>query len=141
MLWFSQQLWFPSDATIPKFILDQCLAHYVRCRRGYGVPFPEEGKVVFDVCMHAIDAKKSDEILFNAWIPNSPYNADILIPQHRVAVLVLSQFDQSGNPVGLDLLQCEHVKSLGWHVVPVDRSWVRDDIKTVLAPVIARIDS
>lgn len=104
------------DAEIRKLVLDKSLHHFLVARRGYSVPFPEVSQPLFD----ALNSEFPDVWKFNAWIPHSPYHADLLSLDRRIAVLVLSQFDQRGKPVGTDLLQAKHVESLGWQVLCVD---------------------
>jgi hypothetical protein len=133
MIWFAKCMQWPTDSEIRKFIIDKCLAHFLIARRGYQVPFVEDGEVLWKALKAALHPSQqtlscvTDELLFNAWVPNSPFNADILIPSKRIAVLVLSQFDASTNkPVGNDLLECQLVSSLGWEVIPIDRKFLSD---------------
>ena len=126
-IWFSKCMRFPisCDSEIRRFIIDQCLNQYLVARRGYMVPFPEDSKILWDMI---VEAGLSDFAEFNSWVPNSPFHADILIREHRVAVLVLSQFDSLNPsvPVGTDAIQCDLIRNLGWEVVAIDRRKIRD---------------
>jgi hypothetical protein len=106
------------DAEFRKLVTDACLAHWLVGRRGYGVPYPEVSQWLFSALAQEAEGEK---LLFNAWIPDSPYNADILLPDQRVALLVLSRFGSHGKPVGVDLVQQRLIESLGWRVVAIDR--------------------
>ncbi len=88
------------------------------------VPFPDDSRILWQ---QVSDAGLASNALLNEWIPNSPFHADILIPERRVAVLVLSQFDalNATQPVGTDALQCDLIKQLGWEVIPIDRKQIR----------------
>lgn len=78
---------------------------------------------------------------FNAWIPNSPYNADILIPDDRTAILVLSRFGSDGKPVGTDLLQVKQIESLGWRVIALDRKQLMELQQPVIHRILAQLVS
>ncbi len=127
-IWFSKCMHFPLsvDSEIRKFIIDKCLVHYLIARRGYLVPFPDDSRILWQLVS---DAGLASNALFNEWIPNSPFHADVLIPERRVAVMVLSQFDalNPNQPVGTDALQCELIKQLGWEVFPIDRKQIRSE--------------
>ena len=109
------------DSDFRKFIIDHSLAHYLMARRGYGVPYPEAGEVLFRAVREALDNSglSSVKMCFNGWVPNSPFNADLLFPDDRIAVVLLSRFSDQGNPVGVDLVQVNLIKALGWHVIPI----------------------
>jgi hypothetical protein len=110
------------DAEFRKLVVDGSFAHWLMARRGYGVPYPEHGEVLFKAVKSALEDSEMEtvDVRFNDWIPNSPFNADLLFADDRIAVLVLSKFSDLGNPVGCDLIQVELIKRLGWKVVPVD---------------------
>lgn len=110
------------DAEFRKLVVDASLAHWLMDRRGYGVPYPELSEPLFLAMREEFSDQK---MLFNEWIPNSPFNADILLPDARVVVLVLSRFASNGGLVGVDLLQQKLIQQLGWTVVPVDRNLIR----------------
>ena len=90
------------------------------------VPFPDDSRILWQLVS---DAGLASNALFNEWIPNSPFHADVLIPERRVAGMVLSQFDalNPNQPVGTDALQCELIKQLGWEVFPIDRKQIRSE--------------
>ena len=142
-IWFSKCMQFPTsiDSEIRKFILDKCLNHYLIARRGYTVPFPEDSEILWTQLKDA--GLVSETTQFNAYIPNSPFNADILIPEHRLAILVLSQFDARDpmRPVGTDALQCELIRSLGWEVYPIDRKCIRKKDEKILNTIRKLVDS
>ena len=124
------------DSQFRKFIIDSSLAHWLMARRGYGVPYPETSEWLFK----ALQMELSNvDCRFNAWIPNSPFNADILIVDHRIAVLVLSKFSDQGNPVGSDLLQVNLVKRLGWTVIPIDYRKISIAGPTVAGAILNRL--
>lgn len=115
-----------------KLVIDSSLSHYLIARRGYGIPYPEDSRALFEAMQEASAADLQDkepfQMLFNEWIPNSPFNADILIPDLRVAILVLSRFSSDGKPVGTDLMQIRNIESLGWKAVPIDRKILRSNL-------------
>ena len=117
-------------ADLRKLVVDASLAHYLQARRGYGVPYPEVSKPLFHALSDCIDDMGGELMEFNQWIPDTPYNADILIPSKRIAVLVMSRFSSAGSPVGTDLLQTKHIESLGWKVIPVDKSLLLSWLKS-----------
>jgi hypothetical protein len=138
-IFFSKILQFDFvESEMKKFVIDSCLAHWLLSRRGYGVPYPEVSKSMFSAVNEALE---DSSILFNEWIPNSPYNGDIVFPNEKIVVFVLSRFSDTGRPVGIDLVQVDLVRRLGWHVIPVDRKKLMgslkdtvDDLQIDLAP-------
>jgi hypothetical protein len=122
-IFFSQVMEFDFvDSHFRKFILDSSLAHWLMARRGYGVPYPETSAPLYQAVREALEP--SVKCLFNEWIPNSPFNADILFPDERIAVVVLSRFSDCGSPVGTDLIQVNLIKRLGWQVLALHRKRV-----------------
>jgi hypothetical protein len=138
-IFFSKILQFDFvESELKKFVIDSCLAHWLLSRRGYGVPYPEVSQSMFSAVKEAFE---DSSILFNEWIPNSPYNGDIVFPNEKIVVFVLSRFSDTGRPVGIDLVQVDLVRRLGWHVIPVDRKKLMgslkdtvDDLQIDLAP-------
>jgi hypothetical protein len=105
------------DAELREFVVQSCLSHWLMGRRGYGVPYPELSESLYAAVKNA-----SDEIcVFNEWIPHSPFHADIVFPEEKVCVLVLSRFSDVNKPVGIDLVQVQLIERLGWTVIPIDR--------------------
>ena len=127
-IWITKIMQFDFvDSEFRKLVIDSSLSHYLIARRGYGVPYPEDSLPLFEAFKMASEDAACGEVLFNEWIPDSPFNADILIPEMRIAILVLSRFSIEGNPVGSDLLEIKNVESLGWKVLPIDRKKLREN--------------
>lgn len=128
------------DSEFRKLVIDSSLSHYLTARRGYGVPYPETSHGLFSALKEAA-SDTAVEMQFNAWIPNSPYNADILIPKDRTAILVLSRFGSDGKIVGTDLLQAKQIESLGWRVIALDRKQLMELQQAVIHSILAQIVS
>ena len=105
------------DAELRQFVVQSCLSHWLMSRRGYSVPYPELSESLYEAVRDFAD----EECLFNEWIPHSPFNADVVFPNEKVCVLVLSRFSDVGQPVGIDLVQVKLIERLGWTVIPIDR--------------------
>ena len=125
-VWISKCMQFDFvDSEFRKLIIDSSLAHFLMARRGYGVPYAEDSWGLFEAVKEEVG---TTQVFFNECIPNSPFHADILLPELRVAVLVLSRFaSEGGAAVGTDLLQIRNIESLGWKTIAVDRRILRSD--------------
>ena len=128
------------DSEFRKIVIDSSLSHFLVARRGYGVPYPETSHGLFSALKEAA-SDTAVEMQFNAWIPNSPYNADILMPDDRTAILVLSRFGSDGNPVGTDLLLVKQIESLGWRVIALDRKQLMGLQQPVIHRILAQLVS
>ena len=122
------------DSEFRKFVIDKALAQYVTNRQGYGVVYPQESFLLYNSVLNRdsthpirMHTNAVSQLAFNSWIPESPFNGDVVCSNSKSVVFVFSKFDQFGNPVGTDLAQMRLVESLGWNVFPVDRNTISDE--------------